>query len=85
MDKLTHKNALYIMYGVLTACLLIGLSYNYGYSKGYANKSKPMYIKYTSNFTQSLAVTLRDVGIFAEPSQIEELGKRMKENSKRVR
>ena len=85
MYKFTQKNVLYATYGCLIACFIAGLSYNYGYSKGYANKIKPMYIKYTSNFTQSLAVTLRDVGIFAEPAQVEELGKQMKENSKRVR
>lgn len=85
MDKLTHKNALYIMYGCLIACFLIGLAYNYGYSKGYASKSKPVYLKYTSNITKSLQVSLTEAGIFAEPAQVEELGKKMKENSKRVR
>ena len=85
MDKLTHKNVLYIMYGCLIACLVIGLTYNYGFNKGYASRAKPIYLKYTSNFTKSLAVSLFEVGIFAEPAQVEELGKKMKENSKRVR
>lgn len=81
-----HKISIPIIIASLMLTIISSVVfYNIGYSKGYDAKSRPIYVKYSNFHTQSLAVTLHDVGIFAEPAQVEELGKQMKENSKRVR